>query len=163
MEITVPSPARPGWRIMNLLLDTNVFIDYLGGREPFYLPARRIVAAGFFGDAQLWVPAQSAKDAFYVLNHYIEGAKVQEAMLRAFEVIRPVSLAAEDAIRAAQLNWQDYEDCLVALAAERAQADYIITRDKKGFGRSSVPTMSPGEWLDMMESGKGLIYEEITL
>ena len=44
---------------MNLLLDTNVLIDYLGRKEPFFANAERIVAAGFFGDATLWMAAQS--------------------------------------------------------------------------------------------------------
>ena len=52
---------------MNLLLDTNVIIDYLGRKEPFFDSAMKIVAAGFFGDATLWMSAGSAKDAFYVL------------------------------------------------------------------------------------------------
>ena len=53
---------------MNLLLDTNVFIDYLGRKEPYYSDARQIVMAAFFGDVKLWVPAQSVTGAFYVLS-----------------------------------------------------------------------------------------------
>ena len=40
---------------MNLLLDTCVVIDYLGRKEPFYAEAERVMAAGFFGDAKLWL------------------------------------------------------------------------------------------------------------
>lgn len=29
----------------------------------------------------------------------------------------------------------------------QAHADYVITRDKKGFTRSAVPTLTPQEWL----------------
>lgn len=63
---------------MNLLLDANVFIDYLGRKEPFFADARAIVAAGFFGDAKLWVPAQAATDAFYVLNRYVPSERLQK-------------------------------------------------------------------------------------
>ena len=146
---------------MNLLLDTNVFIDYLGRKPPFFEAASRVVAAGFFGDATLWLPAQSAKDAFYVLDRFIDSARIQQAMLRAFEVIRPVSLTAEDAVRAARLQWDDYEDCLVALCAQQVRADYLITRDAKGFARSSVPALSPQAWLALMRGEKGLSYDEL--
>ena len=37
---------------MNLLLDTNVLIDYLGRKPPFFEDAERIVAAGYFGDVR---------------------------------------------------------------------------------------------------------------
>lgn len=146
---------------MNLLLDTNVFIDYLGRKAPFFPDAQRIVAAGFFGDAKLWVPAQAATDAFYVLNRYVPSEPLQKALLKAFEIIEPVALSADDLRRAARLTWPDYEDCLVALAADKVRADYLITRDAKGFDRSPAPVLSPSAWLALMETEHGLAYDEI--
>ena len=145
---------------MNLLLDTNVLIDYLGRKQPFFDSAQRIVAAGFFGDAKLWVPAQSATDAFYVLSRYVSAERLQEALLSAFDLIEPVSLTADDLRRAARLKWEDYEDRLIAMAADKVRADYLITRDAKGFERSPIPVLSPTEWLALMKE-RGLIYEEV--
>lgn len=53
------------------------------------------------------------------------------------------------------------ENCLIALAAERADADYLITRDKSGFKRSMVPTLSPEEWLRRMRDEYHLTYDAI--
>ncbi|MDO4400218.1 MAG: PIN domain-containing protein [Coriobacteriia bacterium] len=145
---------------MNLLVDTNVFIDYLGRKPPYFENAQRLAAAGFFGDASLWLPAQSAKDAFYALSHYVSPVHVQDALLEAFAVFKPVSLNADDLVRAARLKWDDYEDCLVALCAEHVQADYIITRDAEGFARSPVPTLTPGEWI-ATQRGRGIEYEDV--
>ena len=147
---------------MNLLLDTNVFIDYLGRKQPFFEDARNIVAAGFFGDTKLWVPAQSATDAFYVLSRYVTAEKLQESLLRAFDIIEPVSLSADDLRRAARLRWDDYEDCLIALAADKAHADYLITRDARGFIRSPVPALSPPDWFGLMRES-GLVYDEVEI
>lgn len=142
---------------MNLLLDTNVVIDYLGRKEPFFELAQQVVAAGFFGDATLWMPAQSAADAFYVLNHYLDSARVQSLLARLFEVVKPVALSAEELFDATRLQWDDYEDCLVMLAALKAHADYLITRDKKGFTRSAVPALTPQEWL-ALQAKRGISY-----
>lgn len=79
---------------MNLLLDTNVLIDYLGRKDPFFSSAQKVVIAGFFGDARLWVPSQSVVDAFYVLNRYVDSARLQAAILKALTVIEPVDLRA---------------------------------------------------------------------
>lgn len=142
---------------MNLLLDTNVVIDYLGRKEPFFEPAEQIVAAGFFGDVALWMPAQSAADAFYVLSRYLDTARVQTLLAHLFEVVKPVALSADELIDAARLQWDDYEDCLVMLAASKAHADYLITRDKKGFARSAVPTLTPQEWV-ALQAERGITY-----
>lgn len=147
---------------MNLLLDTNVFIDFIGRKPPHFAAAERVIAAGYFGDAKLWVPVQSLKDAFYVLEKYVSSDRIQDAFLKAFEVITPVGLSGEDAVRAARLKWHDYEDCLVAVCADKAKADYLITRDKRGFERSSVPALTPDEWLEMMERDHRTIYDAET-
>lgn len=148
---------------MNLLLDTNVLIDYLGKKAPFYDDALRIIAAGYFGDAKLWVPAQSFKDAFFVLSHYVNSANIQAAFREVLEVVEPVPLTAEDISIAAQLEWDDFEDCLVAISASKIGAQRLITRDKKGFSRSMVPPQSPHEWLETMRSGHRLHYDSVKL
>lgn len=146
----------------NLLLDTNVVIDYLGRKPPFFEDAKNVVASGYFADAKLWMAAQSAKDAFYVLEKYVPSRSIQRALLQLFEVVEPVSLTADDLVRAAQLEWKDYEDCLIALSAQKAGAAFIVTRDKGGFAASPVPVMTPAEWTARMEAA-GVSYDEIEL
>ena len=148
---------------MNLLLDTNVVIDFMGRKDPHFAAAEQVIAAGYFGDAKLWMPAQSAKDSYYVLSRYIDQQRVQHALLDLFEIVTPVALTSEDLVQAARLAWPDYEDCLVAVSAAKARADYLITRDKKGFGRSMVPALSPSEWVDMMRCEKRLSYTSIDI
>ena len=144
---------------MNVLIDTNVFIDYVGRQKPFFGPAERVIAAGYFGDAKLWLPAQSVKDAHYVLERYTKSVHVQRAIRRALDVVTLVSLSASETEKALSLEWDDYEDCLIALCALRANADYIVSRDKKGFARSMVPVLAPDEWLHFMEEEQGLSYD----
>lgn len=145
----------------NLLLDTNVIIDYLGKRQPFFQDAQKVLAAGFFGDVDLWMSAQSAKDTYYVLCHYASSDDIQDALLELYNLVAPVALSEENLRRGARLKWSDYEDCLIALAAEDAHADYIVTRDMKGFARSSIPPITPSDWLARHESETGLSYDEV--
>ena len=45
--------------------------------------------------------------------------------------------------------------CLVVLCVNKIRADYLITRDCKGFRNSLVPTLSPAGWLaEMRKQGK---------
>lgn len=146
---------------MNLLLDTNVIIDYLGRRQPFFSSAERVIAAGFFGDVKLWTSMLSLKDAFYVLERPIGAAQLQRMFIKLNEVVSFVSTSEEDALRAARLEWPDFEDCLVALCAEKAKADYLVTRDLDGFARCPVPAIQPEAWLALMKEEHGLDYERI--
>lgn len=153
---------------MNLLLDTCVVIDYLGRKEPFYAEAERVMAAGFFGDARLWIAGQTINDAFYVLSKYLDPRRVQAALETLLQVVSPVVLSPTDYTNALRLGWDDLEDCLVALCAQSARADYLVTRDAKGFSRSPkgfsrslVPVVSPSEWLVLMEQRHALRFEGV--
>lgn len=147
---------------MNLLIDTNILIDYLGCRPPFYADAERIIASGFFNDASLWMAAQAPKDAFYVLSKYTDSISIQKALLKIYNLIKPISLSENDLREAARLAWQDYEDCLIFIAAQKAKADYIITRDVSGFLDSRVPALTPKQWLSKMKE-QGITYDSIDL
>jgi predicted nucleic acid-binding protein len=147
---------------MNLLLDTNVLIDFTGRRAPFYEDAQRVIAAGYFGDVRLWMAAQSAADIFYVLSKHVSSTDVQRALAKLYEVVKPVGLTSAELMRATQLLWPDYKDCLIALAADNCRASYIITRDANGFARSSVPAISPSGFMALMEE-RGIFYDAIDL
>lgn len=146
---------------MDLLLDTNVFIDFLSRREPFYRDAVKVFAAGGFGDVRLWMPVQSIADAFYVLRKHIAPDRLQKMIIRACSIISPVDIIGQDALRALRLSWADYEDCLISVAAEKVKADYLITRDRDGFARSSVPVASPEEILNLLWEQQNLRYDEV--
>ena len=45
--------------------------------------------------------------------------------------------------------FRDLEDDLQIYCAEEAGADYIITRDPKGFEKSKIQAISPDEFLKM--------------
>lgn len=148
---------------MDLLLDTNILIDYLGQRKPFYKEATQLIAAGYFSDARLWTPVKSLSDVFYILQKHIDTTALQKKLAQFCKVVLPVDLTSQDALRALNLSWKDYEDCLVAVAADKVRADYLITRDKKGFIRSSVPVANPQEILKILEQEQDISYTEIPL
>jgi hypothetical protein len=48
---------------------------------------------------------------------------------------------------AAALNWDDFEDALQSVTAERIHADYIITRNVRDFSDSRIMAFTPAELL----------------
>lgn len=147
---------------MNLLVDTCVYIDFLGRKAPFFEEAVQVVAAGYFGGAKLWIASQSINDAFFVLNRYMDSQKIQQAIAESLAVFTPVALSPQDYQRAAALGWKDLEDCLVALCAEKAKANWLVTRDARGFERSPVPAISPTDWV-ALKRAEGFEYGQVEL
>ena len=62
----------------------------------------------------------------------------------------PLTDAEIDA--AANMRWKDFEDALQEATAEHIGADYIITRNTKDFAASSVPSLTPADFLQLIEA-----------
>ena len=144
---------------MRLLLDTNVVMDLLIQRAPWDRESLLIKGMAYFGDAEVWVPAKSFTDIFYVMRKSFGSAAVQQAILSLKGVFHLCSLEEYDVFEACSLGWDDLEDCLVALCAQKVKADYLITRDAKGFCKSVVPALGPEAFLHKMEADYDLFYD----
>lgn len=148
---------------MRLLLDTTILIDYFSRREPFFDDCVQLRAMQVFGDAELWVSAKSFTDVFYVLQKPLGYEKVQRMFTESADFLKVCSIDSADIMKASSSKWADFEDCLVHVCAEKIKADFLITRDREGFSRASIPVKSPAEFLMWVEKSKGLVYEEVSL
>ncbi|MDO4182014.1 MAG: PIN domain-containing protein [Coriobacteriia bacterium] len=146
---------------MRLLLDTTVLIDYFGQREPFYDDCVKLLVMQAVADAELWSSAKSYTDVFYVLRKTMDAGKVQDLFLNSFDRIKPCTIDSTVLREASLRHWDDFEDCLVAVCAERLKADYLITRDVAGFSQAKTPALSPKDFLAMIERDYGVTYDVI--
>ncbi len=48
--------------MIRALVDTNVLIDFLARREPFYLQSRRLLIFAAMGDYELWMSASPSRN-----------------------------------------------------------------------------------------------------
>ena len=67
-----------------VLLGTEVVMDFMNERQPFYQQTRMLMVAGRVGEFDLWVTAPQVVDLVYLLS---EGGK-PELLPRAMERIR---------------------------------------------------------------------------
>lgn len=86
---------------------------------------------------------------------------LQKAMLESLSFFHVCSIAGNDLIHAFDKKWDDFEDALIATCSEKIKADFIITRDKKGFMKSKVPALNPEEFFERLKNEYGFVYEEV--
>ena len=130
-----------------LLLDTNVLIDYIVRDRPEHDSAEQLLALISEGNSKGFVSAGALKDCYYVCCKYI-GERFCRAVIRQFLVMFDVlALGEEECTNAAYSNEPDFEDGLVRAAAEGNDMDFIITRDDSAFRRSTVKSLTAGEYL----------------
>lgn len=149
-----------------LLLDTNIVIDFLNQREPFYEPARLLMIAGRVGEFDLYLSASQMTDLVYILSNGGRASEVPHALerlrkLRMFVQVLPTSAREVDLMLAS--SWSDPEDCLLSESAAAHGIDAIITRNGADFEKSLVPVFDCQGYFEWLEATKGISYREVPL
>lgn len=133
--------------IDRLFLDTNVILDLLGEREPFYASAAKIATLADKGNVNLIVSALSYSTIFYLLSRFEDSEAVKEK-LRKFKVIVETSDLTDRIInKGLSSKFTDFEDALQYHCAIKLDCNILITRNEKDFKGSDIPVMTPDEYL----------------
>ena len=130
-----------------LFLDTNLMLDLLGEREPFYDTAAKIATLADKGKIKLIVSALSYSTIFYILSKY-ENPKIVKEKLRKFKIISDTSdLTGKIIEKGLSSNFSDFEDALQYHCAIKADCNILITRNGKDFKESEIPVMTAEEYV----------------
>lgn len=130
-----------------LFIDTNVMIDFLGKRVPYYNPIAKIATLADKGKVKIVVSALSYPTVFYVLSKYESAEKVKDK-LRKFKIISEMSDVDETIIeKGLNSGFSDFEDALQYYSALKLNCDILITRNGKDFKESEIPVMTAEEYL----------------
>ncbi|MBR0485530.1 MAG: PIN domain-containing protein [Oscillospiraceae bacterium] len=134
---------------MKILIDTNVLLDYLSGREPFATDSTEVIRLCSTEQFDGYVAVHSILNLFFILRKSIPDANQRrEKLTELSELFKLVSIDS-DMIRHSLKNndFKDFEDCVQAECAVKAGADCIITRNIKDFEKSPVKAISPEDFL----------------
>ncbi len=136
---------------MKLFWDTNVMLDFLGERDPFYISAAKIATLADKRELAVIVSALSYATVSYFLTKY-EGLEKTKDKLRKFKVISEICELDELIIeKGLNSDFSDFEDSLQYFSALRTGCDTIITRNGKDFKKSQIPVMTPDEFLNSIK------------
>lgn len=139
---------------MNVLLDTNILLDVLARREPFYAAAAEIWSLAERQEIRAFISAISMNNVYYVVRKAEGTAKARKAirLIRdVFELVAPDSQIVNQAIDA---EVDDFEDAIQYHSATRAKADCLVTRNPGDYPKMGLPILTPEEFLAMRRRQK---------
>ncbi|HKI89306.1 MAG TPA: PIN domain-containing protein [Draconibacterium sp.] len=133
--------------IPKLFLDTNVVLDLLGERIPYYTSAAKIATLADREKIRLVTSALTFATVNYILSKY-EGQQKAKEKLRKFKVLSEVCSLDEIIIeKGLNSNFSDFEDALQYFSALKSECNILITRNGKDFKLSEIPVFTPDEFL----------------
>ncbi len=132
---------------MTVFLDTNVIIDVLAAREPFFADSQRVVSYCEHNPGSGAVSVLTFCTVAYVLRKAIAKDQLTPMLNKLRKIFTVFAMTSNTVDWAIDLRSSDFEDAMQYECARSGLSDVIVTRDKAGFKNSPIPVMTPAEFL----------------
>ena len=144
---------KRGRKNMVILIDTNVALDFLTMRQPFYDDARNIIRLCANERVQGFIAFHSLPNIFYILRKSYSDAD-RRIMLKKLCFVLQVTGASHEKVCDAieRDDFSDFKDCLQDECAKEVLADFIVTRNIGDFRCSKVKAIKPHDLLELVNS-----------
>lgn len=133
---------------IRLMIDSNIFLDVLLQREPFFESSKAVLKLCEDKKVQGFLSASSVTDIFYIVR---KGLQSTDSACRALgsilDIVKVLTVTNDDVLNAFMQKASDFEDCLLATCARSNKCSVIVTRNKKDFLDFGITLMSPEEIL----------------
>lgn len=137
---------------MRVLVDINVLLDALLGRQPHFDYADHIIKLCADKKVQGYMAAHTIPNMFYILRKHMSKEDRRQVLLYLCDILTVEGIDSAKLVSALKdESFSDFEDCLQSSCAKSIGADYIITRNMKDFINSEIPAILPKDFLDFMK------------
>lgn len=134
--------------MIRVFLDTNVILDLLAERTPFFDSIAKVATLADQKKIILMASPLSFTTIEYVLTKFEPSESVLNK-LRKFKILCKVCEVNEEIIdKGLNSNFRDFEDAVKYFTAIQSNCNIIITRNGKDFKHATIPIMTAEEYLN---------------
>lgn len=132
----------------NLLLDTDVILDFFFDRKPYSEHSATILSLCELNKIKGYITPIILSDIYYLLRQTASHDKVIEKLSQLLNITEILSIDRNSILLALNSKFKDFEDALQNYSAEiNGNISIIITRNLKDYKNSSLSVMSPENYL----------------
>ena len=133
-----------------ILIDTNVLLDYLLEREPFFEDAKKVISSCTEGNTKGCIAAHSISNMFFILRKDYTAKERREILSNLYTIFDVEGIDKAKLLSGlANEEFSDFEDCLQMECAKSYGAEYIVTRNVSDYSVSDIKAILPSEYLGL--------------
>jgi predicted nucleic acid-binding protein len=133
----------------NLFIDTNIVIDLLAKRVPFYQSAQRLFSLAIDSkEVRLHVSVLTFANTCYLLSKHYNGIETRKILSKFKGLVNVLTFDDKILNFALASDFNDFEDAIQYYTALENYMDSIITRNEKDFKASLLPVMTAEAYLE---------------
>jgi predicted nucleic acid-binding protein len=132
---------------VNVFVDTNILLDVLARREPFYADSAEVWTLAETGRVSGFASTLSLPNLYYLLRRVKGQLLARKALGILRDIFTLVPLDVQIANQAIDAGIKDFESAIQFFSALRAGASVLVTRNPKDFPVGNVAIQTPAEFL----------------
>ena len=130
-----------------VFVDTDISLDLLSTRQPFYQAAAKLFTLADRKEIKLCVSSLSFSNLHYVLRSENTAAETRR-ILSNYRILVNILTVNEKIIDLAlQSLFKDFEDAIQYYTAVQNNIPLILTRNLKDYKQSAIPVMTADDYL----------------
>ena len=133
--------------VERIFVDTNIILDWLGHRDPFFVFARSLFHKGENGEIQILISTMSYISVEYILRKRLGTQRTLQALTGLRSISQVCSSGAKEIDLSLASRFKDFEDAFQYYSALNNGADVIISRDAKDYRYSDLSVMNAEQYL----------------
>jgi predicted nucleic acid-binding protein len=137
----------------NILIDTDVLLDFLYEREPFCKYSAEILNLCDLNKISGWLTPVILSNVYYILRKSHSHNEVVAKLRELLKILNILSMDKDTVLLALNSEFTDFEDALQNYAAEHnGEINFVITRNIKDYRNSLLEVLTPNDFLSQYKN-----------
>lgn len=131
-----------------IFVDSDVILDVLEKREPFYSYSAQILTLGDEKKIKLVTTSLVFLNVYYLLRKHLGIDKAKESLRKLRVIVDVISVNAKEVDLALNSEMSDFEDALQYFTALNSKIGFIITRNVRDYKNPKLIVQTPQEYIE---------------
>ena len=138
--------------MIEIFIDTDVLIDLLAERTPYYNDAAIIFSLADNGLIKIYISSLCFSNIHYIISKLKSKNESIKALRKLRILVNVLNVNANTIDSALNSDFKDFEDAIQYFTALQNQVSMIITRNTKDYNVSQLPVKTPAEFIKFLKA-----------
>ena len=130
-----------------VFVDTDIILDLLSNREPFYIHSANLFSAADKNEIKLYVSSLSFANLNYILSKQYSADQARKKLLKFKTLVTVLSVTDKVIELALSSDFKDFEDGIQYFTAIENNIKTLLTRNLKDYKSAQISVLTAEQFL----------------
>ena len=130
-----------------IFADTDIILDLLAQREPFFNAAAHLFSAADKGELKIFVSSLCFSNIYYLLSKQYNANQAKKKLLKFKTLVSVLSVNDKIIDLSLSSDFKDFEDGIQYYTAIENNVKILLTRNLKDFKGAEIPVMTADQFI----------------